>query len=275
MESGFGSRLATLIEELGMKKIEFAEQIKVDQSYVTQLTNGKRKPSVRLVETICIKFNVNKYWLRYGTEPMFLDKSSDALDVFIHERNLTHTDRIFIEKFASLSVKERWQVLKFVLSVADALWEECYASVHNGEKPDTPGRAEIVSKLEEPEKTTFTVNWFFQPMSAGAGEEAGQERHEKLEIKKKPPKGTSFVARVKGNSMEPTYQDGDMVFVKAQPEVEIGEIGAFYMDGQMWIKERGDGVLISHNSEYDPRPMTDDVRCQGLVLGVCNDSYFE
>ena len=121
MESGFGSRLATLIEELGMKKIEFAEQIKVDQSYVTQLTNGKRKPSVRLVETICIKFNVNKYWLRYGTEPMFLDKSSDALDVFIHERNLTHTDRIFIEKFASLSVKERWQVLKFVLSVADAL----------------------------------------------------------------------------------------------------------------------------------------------------------
>ena len=59
------------------------------------------------------------------------------------------------------------------------------------------------------------------------------------------------------------------------PEVEIGEIGAFYMDGQMWIKERGDGVLISHNSKYGPRPMTDDVRCQGLVLGVCDDSYFE
>ena len=36
----------------------------------------------------------------------------------------------------------------------------------------------------------------------------------------------------------------------------------------------GDGVMISHNTNYPPRPMTEDIRCQGLVLGVCDESYF-
>lgn len=55
----------------------------------------------------------------------------------------------------------------------------------------------------------------------------------------------------------------------------MGQIGVFLMDGQLWVKELGDGVLISHSPAYPPRPMTDDVRCQGLVLGVCDESYFE
>ena len=34
-------------------------------------------------------------------------------------------------------------------------------------------------------------------------------------------------------------------------------------------------MLISHNPGYAPRAMTEDIRCQGLVLGVCDESYFE
>ena len=75
--------------------------------------------------------------------------------------------------------------------------------------------------------------------------------------------------------MEPTYHDSDLVFVHATEEIPVGHIGAFYMAGQQWIKELGDGVLISHNPGYDPIPMRDDIRCQGLVLGVCDESYFE
>lgn len=60
---------------------------------------------------------------------MFAPEANDALGIFIRERNLTSTDRILIEKFVSLSVKERWEVVKYVLDIADALWEECKASV--------------------------------------------------------------------------------------------------------------------------------------------------
>lgn len=130
-------------------------------------------------------------------------------------------------------------------------------------------------EMLEVETLCFMVPWFFQPMGAGPGEMAGSEPPEDLRLTKAPPRGTSFVARVHGASMEPTYHDGDLVFVHSAEEIQVGRIGAFFMDGQQWIKELGDEELISHNPDYDPIPMREDIRCQGLVLGVCDESYFE
>lgn len=130
-------------------------------------------------------------------------------------------------------------------------------------------------EMLEVETLCFMVPWFFQPMGAGPGEMAGSEPPEDLRLTKAPPRGTSFVARVHGDSMKPTYHDGDLVFVHSAEEIQVGRIGAFFMDGQQWIKELGDEELISHNPDYDPIPMREDIRCQGLVLGVCDESYFE
>lgn len=121
----------------------------------------------------------------------------------------------------------------------------------------------------------FSVPGYSMPLSAGTGQEAGQEYPENYTLIKEPLRGTSFIARVSGVSMEPTYHNGELVFVHSTEEIPVGRIGAFFMDGQQWIKELGDGELISHNPEYDPIPMREDIRCQGLVLGVCDDSYFE
>ncbi len=121
----------------------------------------------------------------------------------------------------------------------------------------------------------FSVPYQLHPMSAGTGTESDEEYTENLRLIKEPPYGTSYVARVSGDSMEPTYNNGDLVFVHSTVEIREGQVGVFLMDGQQWIKELGDGVLISHNDEYEPRRMTPDVRCQGRVLGVCDDSYFE
>lgn len=120
----------------------------------------------------------------------------------------------------------------------------------------------------------FFVPEYQLPLSAGIGEEAGLERPEDLQLFRQPPRGTSYIARVHGNSMEPTYHDGDRVFVHATTEILSGQIGVFLMDGQQWIKELGDHKLVSHNIEYAPIPMRDDIRCQGLVLGPCDSSYF-
>ena len=121
----------------------------------------------------------------------------------------------------------------------------------------------------------YSIPLYFLPMSAGTGQIAAQEYPEDFLLKKRPPRGTSFIARVSGCSMEPTYYDGNLVFVHATVDIRPGQTGAFLMDGQLWIKELGNGVLISHNPDYEPRQFTEDIRCQGLVLGVCDDSYFE
>lgn len=125
------------------------------------------------------------------------------------------------------------------------------------------------------EKVIYIFPGYASPMSAGTGQPAGDEYPENYRLVKEPPRGASFIAPVSGGSMEPTYSNGDLVFVRAQEEVEVGEIGVFWMDGQQWIKERGDGELISHNPDYGPRPMTEGIRCQGLVLCVCDESYLE
>lgn len=121
----------------------------------------------------------------------------------------------------------------------------------------------------------YSIPLYFLPMSAGTGQIAAQEYPEDFLLKKRPPRGTSFIACVSGNSMEPTYHDGDLVFVHATVDIRPGQTGAFLMDGQLWIKELGNGVLISHNPDYEPRQFTEDIRCQGLVLGVCDESYFK
>ncbi len=121
----------------------------------------------------------------------------------------------------------------------------------------------------------FVVPFYSMPVSAGTGAFSEFECPEDMLLKKRPPRGTSFVVPVSGDSMEPDYYDGDKVFVHSQLEIEPGQTGVFLMDGQQWIKQLGEGDLISRNPAYPPRPMTDDVRCQGLVLGICDESYIK
>ena len=136
-------------------------------------------------------------------------------------------------------------------------------------------RKEMEAGEESVPDNIYQLPIYSLPMSAGTGQEAGQEYPEDFLLIKRPPRGTSYIARVSGISMEPTYHDGDLIFVCAYRKAEIGEVGVFLMDGQHWIKERGEDALISHNPDYAPIPMRDDIECQGLVLGVCDESYFE
>lgn len=121
----------------------------------------------------------------------------------------------------------------------------------------------------------FNLPVYYQPMSAGTGQPAGDGWGENLLLKKQPPRGASYVATISGDSMEPTYHDGARLFIQATVDIAPGQIGVFFMDGQQWVKELGDGALISHNPAYEPIPLREDIRCQGLVLGLCDDSYFE
>lgn len=76
-----------------------------------------------------------------------------------------------------------------------------------------------------------------------------------------------FILRVCGDSMEPEYSDGDYVLVKQQDTIEQGEIGIFCVDGEGYIKQLGNNVLISLNKKYPEIPLNVESRCFGKVLG--------
>lgn len=74
---------------------------------------------------------------------------------------------------------------------------------------------------------------------------------------------------VSGDSMEPLYYDGDVLLVRKQPDIEIGEIGIFIKDRQGYVKKKGKDRLISLNKlRPDIYPSeSDEIYCFGKVVG--------
>ena len=66
--------------------------------------------------------------------------------------------------------------------------------------------------------------------------------------------------------MEPTFHDGDLVYVQKCQFVQIGEIGIFFLNGECLIKETGENELIFHNHKYAPIPGNDNIICIGKML---------
>ena len=109
---------------------------------------------------------------------------------------------------------------------------------------------------------------------AGNGEFLDDERMTILKVRLDAlPKGYErnpgryFGVPVSGNSMEPRYHDGDMLIVSMEP-VNVGEIGVFTLEGMGYVKQLDSGKLHSLNPDYEDIPLTEDVRCNGKVVGI-------
>lgn len=65
-----------------------------------------------------------------------------------------------------------------------------------------------------------------------------------------------FALRCKGDSMEPTLIDGDLVLIRQQPEVEPGQIAAVSIGDETTLKHvypQKDGLLlVADNPQYPP-----------------------
>lgn len=82
----------------------------------------------------------------------------------------------------------------------------------------------------------------------------------------------SYALIIDGDSMEPKFHSNDVVLVKQQDSVDIGEICIYTIAGQGFIKKFGGDRLISLNKEYKDIMLSDynvdEIRCCGLVLGT-------
>lgn len=72
----------------------------------------------------------------------------------------------------------------------------------------------------------------------------------------------------------PLYSDGDTVLVSKEP-VDIGDIGLFVIDGNGYIKKKGNQELISLNPDYKNIQINefDTVYCMGKVIGKLEDEW--
>lgn len=130
----------------------------------------------------------------------------------------------------------------------------------------------------------------YLPVSAGTGEFLDEGNYEMISVPKSTvPAGAKFALRVKGDSMEPTYNDGQLVWVQETKELHPGDVGVFFYGDQGYMKSYNlrepdeelrddftdvDGVihlqpvLISYNKKYDPIFVSPETRFEivGRVL---------
>lgn len=129
-----------------------------------------------------------------------------------------------------------------------------------------------------PEKTA-AIEYIDMPVSclrvsAGTGAFLDEENFEMVSFPASTvPGGARFGVRVSGDSMEPVYHDGQIVWVRPCESLRVGEVGVFICDGEGYLKvygeslpderqESSDGgaypqpLLISYNKAYEPKKIS-------------------
>ncbi len=150
--------------------------------------------------------------------------------------------------------------------------------------------ASSVNDAEEDEEEEIEIPVFDEGASAGTGDYLSGGDYEMVSFPAHTvPPGADFVIRVNGDSMEPVYHNGQMVFVKECESLCNGQVGIFILNGEGYIKiyresepdedemeeyEDSDGFvhmqihLCSYNKQYEPKTIksSDEFYIKGRVL---------
>ena len=73
-----GFRLKELIKAIGYSQRQFAKELGVSPTTISDYISGRANPSPKVLKAIEEKFNVNPEWLREGKGEMFLPKEDEA-----------------------------------------------------------------------------------------------------------------------------------------------------------------------------------------------------
>ena len=139
--------------------------------------------------------------------------------------------------------------------------------IATGRYTPQPERKSVIRYIEMPVSDL--------PVSAGVGAFLEEEHFEMVRFPEQSvPAGADFGVRISGNSMEPVYHDGQIVWVQQCDRVPLGQVGVFICDGDGYLKVyqeqepaedvredfiTSDGVLhpqpvmLSYNPDYAPR----------------------
>lgn len=201
-------------------------------------------PNSDIVMKLSVRLNVPTDVLLFGKEKSSLTNQ------------LTADEQELIDVFKKLSPKSQGQVKERAIVLLEL---------------ETP-------VVKEPEQETIFIEYSTLKVSAGTGEPLIDDTyHDFLKVKRSDlTEEANFAVQISGNSMLPRFKDKEWVLVRSQPDVEIGEIGIFIIDGNGYIKERAADRLVSINPEYDDIFFKEnqDIKCKGLVIGTLESDDF-
>lgn len=131
----------------------------------------------------------------------------------------------------------------------------------------------LAETREAPEPKVIPL--FLSPAAAGIASPIMGEDYEDYTLKPENPQGSMFAVKVQGDSMEPHFPDGSVVFCNKDP-LQDGDIGVFAVDGGAVVKQyhKAGGIvyLFSLNRKRQdadvvlPSTSGRGFSCQGRVI---------
>ena len=154
-----------------------------------------------------------------------------------------------------------------IFGVDDVLWK--FAGIHKGPYAglNSAGREkarefiDLLFHIEmyrddpvKPGETLRLMRLYDIPVSAGTGNFLDESGYEMIEVPGYVPDTAGFALRLSGDSMEPLFQDGQVVWIKEQEALGSGDIGIFTYFDDVYCKKlilnSGKAYLRSLNPKY-------------------------
>jgi transcriptional regulator with XRE-family HTH domain len=250
-------RLRTLRKENGMSKRDLVSRLPLNYSTYANYESGFREPNSEVLQMLARHFGVSLDYLLGVSENR---QKADEIAI------LTEFENTQVKKYRQLDAHGREMV--------DLVLEK-----------ETERLSFLNTRNEPISNPVIDDRWivlkvYQQRASAGLGSYLSEDSDNDYEQMRfaatQVSQKADFCVRIKGESMEPKINDGDIVFVKAVPKVEPDNVGIFVYDGEAYCKrlridqKKGAIILESLNKSFAPKQISapDNLRTVGLVIGI-------
>lgn len=238
-----GNQIKTFRKSAGFTQDELAKRLNTTKQTISRYEKGDRKANQDMLFELCDIFGV-------------------SIDDFFPSQNETlqsPTTSPIQTIYDQLAPPRQGKVLTYAERQLDEQRNE-----ENSKKNEV---SEVIQ--------LYSYDYYDHPASAGTGQYLNDVRVERIELP--VDIDADFVIPIKGDSMEPNYHDGDLVFIRTSVELNDGVIGVFNYNGDAYIKQlvidKDQAYLHSLNPAYKDMPITPDTDVR--IIGEVVDLYRE
>nr|DAU03718.1 MAG TPA: Repressor protein CI [Caudoviricetes sp.] len=238
-----GNQIKTFRKSAGFTQDELAKRLNTTKQTISRYEKGDRKANQDMLFELCDIFGVSI--------DDFFPSQNEALQSPTASSIQTIYDQLAPPRQSK------------VLTYAEGQLDE----QRNEENTKINEVSEIIQ--------LYSYDYYDHPASAGTGQYLNDVRVERIELP--VDVDADFVIPIKGDSMEPDYHDGDLVFIRTSVELNDGVIGVFNYNGDAYIKQlvidKDQAYLHSLNPAYKDMPITPDIDFR--IIGEVVDLYRE
>ena len=217
--NSFRDRLKQIMDERNISQSELSRRTKIGRNSISDYLNGKYEAKQDKVYELAKVLNVNEAWLMGFN----IDKKREI-------------DNDINSIYNKLTPPRQQNVLNYA----------------HGQLEEQNAKGDNIVDFDsyKQEKIEVSVNGC---VSAGVGERLHEETLFTATVKAPVPPH-DLALKVNGDSMEPIFKDGEIIFVEKTHNIKNGQIGIFIIEEEAYLKkvlvEDDRLTLISLNKNY-------------------------